>query len=500
MSDELAMKEVLEVVHECQGYLDQHRPQMAIDRLRLLLGTGQVPRAHIWRIYAALSTCYMTTLDAKRSTDFRWQAILAGGAMSLTQQQQLYSDYLFALHYLPDLSDEDFRERHLGYNQLAAPIVPYEHPRARHRHQKLRIGYLASLLNHNINSFFTIQPMTAYDRERYEVYLYGVIPGEEDELAKLLKTKVKSLKIFSEGTSPSQMAEEIYKDEIDILFDTTVHTHGGKTLPVMMRRPAPVQLAGIGYMSTSGLSAIDYYLTDVYVDPPGEHDEDFSEQLIRLTKSHFNYTPPERITIAKRRYEYHAPVTFGCFQNITKLNEQLLLTWKKILARVPGSTILIKNANNSIWNIRIIERRLKKLGFPRDSYRLEGPSADYFDRYMDVDIMLDTYPYVGGGSTCDALLRGVPVITRYGSRHGERFGLSLLTNIGHPELAAATEEEYIEKAVALAKDSKRIKRLHTTIPEEMRRSPVMDHLGYVRTLERVYEKIWQKWLLTGGKR
>ena len=123
----------------------------------------------------------------------------------------------------------------------------------------------------------------------------------------------------------------------------------------------------------------------------------------------------------------------------------------------------------------------------------EGVTGDYFDRYADVDILLDTYPYTGGGTTCDALICGVPVITKYGSRHGTRFSYSLLANLGLEELAAASDEEYVEKAVALAKDPELLAVLHEKIPELMKSSPVMDGAGYVRDVEAAYLRMWQAW-------
>ena len=169
----------------------------------------------------------------------------------------------------------------------------------------------------------------------------------------------------------------------------------------------------------------------------------------------------------------------------------MLLVWKKILNQVPGSKLLLKNGSLRSWNHRKIVDRLRDLGFKKEQVEIESATADYLDRYMDVDILLDTYPYVGGGTTCDALLRGVPIITKYGERHGTRFGYSLLANVGLSELAARTDEEYVQKAVALANDPSLLVKLHETIATRMKNSPIMNASQYVRSVETAYRMILQ---------
>ena len=144
--------------------------------------------------------------------------------------------------------------------------------------------------------------------------------------------------------------------------------------------------------------------------------------------------------------------------------------------------------------VRKIKGMFRKAGVSADRLLMEQPDSDYLSRYCDVDLLLDTYPYVGGGTTCDALYMGVPVVSLYSRRHGTRFGYSLLMNTGLGELTAATEEEYIEKAVALAGDTELLAALHKQIPQMFRKSPVMDVAGYMRDIQSAYERIWQEWL------
>ena len=246
-------------------------------------------------------------------------------------------------------------------------------------------------------------------------------------------------------------------------------------------------------MSTSGSSAVDYFLGDPHCDPEGLHDADFREEIWRLPHSHFCYTPSARVLNVKKEYKLHEPIIFGSFNNFLKINEAILEDWLQIIRQVPGSRILIKNSSHKTNALKIIGRQLNRIGFNPEEYILEDATGDYLARYLDVDILLDTYPYTGGGTTCEALYMGVPVIARYGRRHGERFSYSILQNIGLGELACATREEYIAKAVALARDKELLRTLHQQIPVMMQASPLMDGPAYVQSVEDMYRTIWAKW-------
>ena len=488
MMDYTAMERKIEPVKKL---LQVKQPQLALDRLLFLLNQRIFLPEEMWQVYQCLGDCYIDLMDIDKAQQSYWVALNHFEGMPLRQQQFIYSKYLFLLHYLPDVSRKFIRDQHFAYQQLCMQGGRMKQI-ARNVHGKIRVGYLAVEFIENVVSFFSIQLLTAYDASEFEVYVYSILPNE-DILTDDLRKHVTVWRSFPVGTMVHQIASDIAQDEVDILFDLSVHTNGGMTLPVMAMHPALIQIAGIGYMSTSGLQAIDYFLTDIYLDPPGQHDEDFSEQLIRLPHSHLCYTPPERALQCRKKWELHQPIVFGSFNNFAKITDSMLLVWKEILSRVPGAKLLLKNASLYNWNQRKMAVRLRNLGFKQENVEIEGPTADYLDRYMDVDIILDTYPYTGGGSTCDALFRGVPVITKYGDRHGTRFSYSLLANIGIPELASETDGEYIAKAVALANDPVLLECLHEQIGETMK-TTIMNSRQYVREVEAAYKKIWDDWL------
>lgn len=461
------------------------QPQLALDRLLFMMNRNLFTLEEMWRVYQRLGDCYFDLMDMEKAQQAYWAALNQTQGLPIQKQRYIYSNYLFLLHYLPDKTKEFLHERNFGYQKL---FVEDGYPPIKYNHNKIRVGYIAPNFVKNVVSFFSVQLLSGYDRERFEVYIYSILP-DEDVLTEELRKHVTVWRTFPQGTLSTQIAEIIHQDEIDILFDLTVHTDGGLTLPIMSTHPASVQVAGIGYMSTSGLKSIDYFLTDVYLDPPEQHDEDFSEKLLRLPHSHLCYTPPERALYCKKAWQLHQPIVFGSFNNFAKITDAMLVVWKKILDQVSGSKLLLKNGSMRSWNQRQIMDRLRNLGFKMEQVKIEGSTADYLDRYMDIDIILDTYPYTGGSTTCDALFRGVPVISKYGESHGTRFGYSLLANLGMEELAVTSDDEYIAKAVSLANDKERLKQLHSKIHREMRKSPLMDAAGYVREVERVYKNI-----------
>ena len=245
---------------------------------------------------------------------------------------------------------------------------------------------------------------------------------------------------------------------------------------------------------------MDYFLTDQYCCPYGRGERDFSEQLIRLPHTHFCYTPSERMLYCQRSYQLHDPVVFGSFNNFSKLNKSVLLLWLQIINQVPGARLVLKNAHGAReWQERRIKKLALSLGYQEKQLEIRSATAGYLDEYMDIDIALDPFPYPGGGTTCEALYMGVPVISLCGQRHGERFGYSLLRNIGLSELAPATKEGYVAVAVALAQDSEAIRLLHQNLRLMMQQSPLMDAKGYVADVEAAYERIWQTYMQKAGR-
>lgn len=299
-----------------------------------------------------------------------------------------------------------------------------------------------------------------------------------------------------QNLSPAEAAALIYADELDILVDLAGHTnHSG--LPVMAYKPAPIQISGIGWMNSTGLSAIDYFLTDINVDSPGVNDEFFTEKLIRLPHSHFCYEPFVSIkpVVKPAPFIRKGYITFGSFNRFAKLTDETLAMWSKILNMVPNARLVLRSHNFDIPLVReSAVEKFRQAGIDINRVQLKGFVVDYFSAYEEIDIALDTFPYPGGGTTCDALYAGVPVVSLAGSSHNSRFGYSILKNIGFQELCDFMPTEYIRICVELAQEHELLNQLHFILQKHMLESPIMNKALYMHDLKECYcNVISDKW-------
>lgn len=479
-------------LQELNDLLEQ-QPRMAISKLQSMKRQGIFQATDMWAVYQLYASYYFRLREWEQWKAAVWKSLNAVEGLQRERQEETLSNFLFNMHYLPDLSDEELRETSFLYDKFAQTAIHFQHPLCRHQHEKLRIGYIMNQMGHGVLSLFYMQLMTAYSRDEFEVYVYVLNDDCIDAVYEQVREHVRVVRLFKEGQNLHDIAQVIYDDEIDIMFDLEVHVSGGHTLRVLCYKPAPVQISGIGYMSTSGTKVIDYFLGDQYLDPPGLHDEDFAEEIIRLSHSHFCYTPSARVLRVYEKWQPHEQIVFASFNNFNKISDEMLAGWAEILRRVPEARLLAKNTSRSHYQMKEMHRRMLAAGIPEERLTMEGPSDDFFNRYTAVDIMLDTYPYTGGGTTCDALYMGVPVITRYGRRHGSRFGYSLLMNVGLGELAAPDLADYIERAVALAQDRQLLTALHEQLPQMMRESPLMNAQLYLSEVEQAYWQVFARW-------
>lgn len=431
---------------------------------------------------------------------YYWQSVEAANTIALKALE--YSNYLFNLHFVHN-SPEDYFKAHVGYNELFTDILRYDH---REKYQlealqrtpvgKIRIGYISPDFRYHVVLRFCWAMLAQYNKEEFEVYCYHN-NSHEDSYSEEIKALTDNWRNIS-GMSAKDAAEAIYKDRIDILVDLAGHTKGS-VLPILAYKPAPIQISGIGYFATTGLKAVDYFLSDKALESEPQY---FTEDIIGLEHTHFCYTP-----LYKAPDTREAPcinngyITFGSFNAIRKINDEVLELWVNIIKAVPNAHFLLKGSVfDDEYGYELFCQRLAKFGIDveadewKNRIDLRGFSKDYLGEYLDMDIALDTFPYPGGGTTCDALYMGVPVITLAGNSHGERFGKSLLENIGLPEFVVYNKQAYFDLAVALAGDKEIINNLHIGLRHIMEKSPLMDSKLYMSELEVAYGEIWQRFI------
>lgn len=411
---------------------------------------------------------------------------------------ELYSKYLFMRNYRY-LGAKDGRLKAAVYDGMRV-VRPYAHDNvARSLQKKLRIGYISPDFREHSVSYFLPPLLRHFDGEQFIVFCYAT--GRSDAVTERLRTRRVTWRDLR-GRPPRTAARLIAEDKIDILVDLSGHSQDN-TLPIMAYRPAPVQISGIGYINTTGMSAIDYFLSDEICIPKGDAAAEigFTEQILRLPHSHLCYAPEEIRAMPEAGYEpplrKNGYITFGSFNNFAKVTDEILLLWRGILEAVRGSKLVIKGKIASIDSgIHFAKKRLSILNYDLRRVEFRPYSPDYLEQYRDIDIALDTAPYNGGLTTCEALYMGVPVISLRGRTHGSRFGASILTNAGVRELIVENDINYVRRAVQLAESPKLLEAYHMGLRANMKRSPLMDTQGYMNELESAYREIWENFCRT----
>lgn len=403
-----------------------------------------------------------------------------------------YSKYLFMRNYRDQGAIEGLQVAE-KYGPLLN-ITPYNHEQQKKMPaKKLRVGYISPDFRQHAVANFVAPLLRDFDGDRFSVYAYST--GKRDEVTKRLMSSPVTWRDLR-GRNPRTAARLIAEDNIDILVDLSGHSQDN-CLPVMAYRPAPVQVAGIGYMNTTGLKTIDYFLSDEICLPTGNiAAQGFVEEILRLPHSHLCYAPGAVREIPDAGLE--APclrngyVTYGSFNNLAKITDETLLLWRGILEQVRSSKLVLKGKTLSITSGRdIIRDRLKRLNFDLSKVEMRPYSPDYLEQYRDIDIALDTMPYNGGVTTCEALLMGVPVVSLRGRRHGSRFGASILCNAGVSELVVENDINYVRRAVQLGNNPELIGAYHSGLRVNLVKSPLMDGKNYMRELEQGYADIWK---------
>ncbi len=405
-----------------------------------------------------------------------------------------YSNLLYTLVFCPGYDARAILEEHrLWSRRFAEPLARLIEPHSNNcsSHRRLRVGYVSPDFRDHAQSFFTAPLLSAHDHENFEIYCYADV-ARPDEITARLGSLADVWRNIA-GLADEQVARLVRQDRIDILVDLTMHMAGNRLL-VFARKPAPVQVSWLAYPGTSGLSTVDYRLTDPYIDPPGLHDHDYSEESIRLPDSFWCYDPlagePAVSTLPAVESGF---ITFGCLNNFCKVNDSVLKLWAQVLKAVDGSRLLLLAPGGSVRRrtLDLLER--EGVGRDRVTFVARQPRPQYLELYHRIDIGLDTFPYNGHTTSLDALWLGVPVVTFVGPTPVARAGLSLLANLGLSALVAETRDQFVSIAVALAGDVSRLCELRATLRDRLQASPLMDAPRFARMVEAAYREMWRRW-------
>jgi predicted O-linked N-acetylglucosamine transferase (SPINDLY family) len=361
--------------------------------------------------------------------------------------------------------------------------------------QRIRVGLVSGDFREHPVGFFLEDVLAQIDSRRIELYAYPT-RRNTDPLSHRIQPCFSAWTSLG-GMSDRAAAERIRADGIHVLIDLSGHTYGGR-LPVFAHKPAPVQCSWLGYCATSGVAEIDYYLADQWALPP-ELEAQFIEKIWRLPSCYLCFSRPRTgVAVSELPATSHGYVTFGSFNNLTKLSSQTIAAWAKILMAVPNSRLLLKAKQLRDESARShILAQFSQCGIESGRIQLLeffSDRADHLAAYGQVDICLDAFPYNGVTTTVEALWMGVPVLTIAGDRFISRQGVSILTGIGLKEWVARDVSDLVEKAVALSGDLPGLIRTRAGLRALLGASPVLDSQGFARHFEDALWGMWRHYL------
>ena len=403
------------------------------------------------------------------------------------------SNLLMLLNYLPNTDAAKVYEEHLEWGRVAEARIPRLESAepAADPQRRLRVAYLSSdFREHSVASFIE-SVLKHHDRSRFEVCCYSDLPTP-DETTRRLRVAVDMWRDIDK-LSDAETTRLIREDRIDILIDLAGHT-GNNRLGIFVAKPAPLQMTWMGYPNTTGLNTIDYRITDGVADSAGE-EAYYSEKLLRLGGCFLCYQPyPDAPEVSLLPALANGHVTFGSFNNFSKINPGVLRLWSEVLKQVPGSRLLLKCPALTDADVRArVSAALAELGIGAERVDLLGHTRtrqEHLALYARVDIALDTFPYNGTTTTCEALWMGVPVLSLVGKHHAGRVGASLLSAAGLPEWLADTHDSFVAMAQVLAADLARLRALREGLRSQLAGAPLCDAVGFVRRLDDALCQAW----------
>ncbi|MGB8225387.1 MAG: FkbM family methyltransferase, partial [Sedimentisphaerales bacterium] len=441
-------------------------------------------------IWNNLGCCFMKVGRAQEAIDLFRKAVAIN-----PNYHDAYSNLLLNLNYLPEVEVAEIFEESKKMAQIQMPpaLACKKYNNFPDPDKKLRIGYISSDFKVHSVMYFFESLLMGHDRNNFEIYGYGDVTNPDEHTGKLIE----KFDIYRNITSVDNIdaVKLIKSDSIDILVDLSGHT-GRNRLGVLAYKPAPIQVTYLGYPNTTGMSQVDYRFTDAVADTPDQQ-QYYTEKLVFLPNGFLCYNPGDiqppikNLPSLKRGY-----TLFSCFNTPKKINHTIVKIWIDVLKNVPNSKLLLKFKDGEdeqikeyLWNL-FAEHGLKD---PKKDVMIFGaiPYEAHLDTYNSIDIALDTYPYNGTTTTCQAIFMGVPVITLTGKNHASRVGLDILSRLDMQFFSAQSSEEYVKKAVVLASKPEALAKIRTFMRQRLAASPLCNYGLITSDIENAYRKMWQ---------
>lgn len=405
----------------------------------------------------------------------------------------LVSDYLLTLNYLDDCSGEELAAEHRRLGARLAAATPVAFPLRGESARPLRIGYVSPDFHRHPVGFLIEPVLAAHDRTQFEPVCYQVHGPDDDQTARLRQAAAGWRD--ARGWADGALTARIREDRIDILVDLAGHTAYNR-LAVFAAQPAPVRASWLGYVTTTGLPAMDYFIGDPFTVPAGD-ERLYRETVLRLPGCRFCFAPPAGAPpVSPLPALARDGVTFGSFNNLAKVSDEVIAVWAALLQRVPGSRLLLKWRSLEVPEVRqYYEARFAARGIAAGRLELRGfsPHGAQLAEYGEVDLALDPFPFSGGMTSLEALWMGVPVLTLANGRPAGMQTASFLAAAGLDRLVARDVDDYLARGAALAADLPALAALRASLRERLAASPLCDCTAFTADLERLFREMWRRW-------
>ncbi|WLE62337.1 tetratricopeptide repeat protein [Burkholderia plantarii] len=403
-----------------------------------------------------------------------------------------HGNLVYALSFQADQPGPILEECRRWSARHEAPLraARQPHPNDATPARRLRVGYVSPDFRNHCQTLFTLPLLAHHDHRHFEVFCYASV-ARPDDLTRRLAAHADVWRDVSR-LDDERLARTIRDDRIDILIDLSMHMADSRPL-LFARRPAPVQIAWLAYPGTTGIDAIDYRLTDPWLDPAGA-DAWYTERSIRLPDSFWCYDPlADTPAVNALPALANGYPTFGCLNNPCKLGDASFRLWGAVMRSLPDARLILMAPDGSA-RARLLDKLARHgIAAGRVAFTPFRPRADYLQTYHQIDIGLDTIPYNGHTTSLDSYWMGVPVVTRIGDTVVGRAGLSQSTNLGLGEVVADSDARFVEIAVELAGDLPRLGAMRASLRERLAASPLMNGPRFATHIEAAYREAWRHW-------
>lgn len=411
---------------------------------------------------------------------------------------EAHSNLVYAMSFDPASNDAAILDEARRFDAMHCAPHNIDHGAPRRKNldpnKRLRIGYVSPDFRNHCQSLFTLPLLSHHDHAQFEIFCYAHLPHADDITERIQQHA--NVWRSTYGMTDEHLATLIRNDDIDILVDLTMHMSNGRP-QLFARKPAPIQVAWLAYPGTTGMTAMDYRLTDPWLDPPGTDDR-YAETSLRMPDTFWCYDPlvspdhiltddlqPGKLPAASAGY-----ITFGCLNNFCKVSDETLHSWGAIMNRVPASRLILLAHEGSHRQHVLNLLGQHGINAGHIEFMPYQPRHQYLQTYRRIDLCLDTLPYNGHTTSLDAYWMGVPVVTQIGRTIAGRAGWSQLNNLGLSELAAPDGIAFVDIAVALANDPDRLRRLRTSLRNRLEQSPLMDAARFADAMENAFRQMW----------